>query len=522
MIQNQKLIVAVVVDQMRYDFLENLSQRFNDNGFNKLINDGFNCKNNFFNYVPTVTGPGHSSISTGATPMTHGIIGNNWYNRKKNKSVYCTDDSNYKNIGGDEYTGNKSPMNMLVETFADINKLSNNHTSKTISVGIKDRGSILMGGIHADAAYWYYGKEKAQWISSTYYMQELPKWVKEFNYEDNLEKYLEEWATFYDISTYDNFEFDDNNFEKLFNGKDDSAFPYDTKSLMKHNDCFDMIKETPYGNQMTTDFAIQAIINENLGKRNVTDILTISYSSTDYIGHSFGVASVETQDTYIRLDREIEKLLSFLDDVLGKDQYTLFLTGDHGVLEIPAFLASNGVSAKAISEKELSKKVVNQLNHVLDVEVDNLIEYIDNNQIYLSDQKIDFYGLDKTKVIDEIVKILESFDFIINAFSANYILNTKNLMGYEKLIQNGFHKERSGDIAIILEKNIIFYDGKGTTHGSGYNYDTHVPLIFYGKGIKEGETSERTEITDIAPTISKLLGQQMENSTGNILDFIFE
>ena len=454
--------------------------------------------------------------------MTHGIIGNNWYNRKKNKSVYCTEDSNYKNIGGDEYTGNKSPMNMLVETFADINKLSNNHTSKTISVGIKDRGSILMGGIHADAAYWYYGKEKAQWISSTYYMQELPKWVKEFNYEDNLEKYLEEWATFYDISTYDNFEFDDNNFEKLFNGKDDSAFPYDTKSLMKHNDCFDMIKETPYGNQMTTDFAIQAIINENLGKRNVTDILTISYSSTDYIGHSFGVASVETQDTYIRLDREIEKLLSFLDDVLGKDQYTLFLTGDHGVLEIPAFLASNGVSAKAISEKELSKKVVNQLNHVLDVEVDNLIEYIDNNQIYLSDHKIDFYGLDKIKVIDEIVKILESFDFIINAFSADYILNTKNLMGYEKLIQNGFHKERSGDIAIILEKNIIFYDGKGTTHGSGYNYDTHVPLIFYGKGIKEGETSERTEITDIAPTISKLLGQQMENSTGNILDFIFE
>ncbi len=517
-----KLVVAVVVDQMRYDFLENLSHRFNDNGFNKLINDGFNCKNNFFNYVPTVTGPGHSSISTGSTPMTHGIVGNNWYDRKKNKSVYCTEDINYKNIGGDEYTGNKSPMNMLVETFADINKLSNNHTSKTISVGIKDRGSILMGGIHADAAYWYYGKEKAQWISSTYYMKELPKWVKEFNYEDNLEKYLEEWSTLYDISTYDNFELDNNNFEKLFNGKDNSAFPYDTKSLMKHNDCFDMIKETPYGNQMTTDFAIQAIINENLGKRNVTDVLTISYSSTDYIGHNFGVASVETQDTYIRLDREIEKLLSFLDDELGKNQYTFFLTGDHGVLEIPAFLASNGVSAKAISENELSQKVVKKLNHVLEVKVDNLIEHVDNNQIYLSDHKIDFYGLDKIKVIDEIVKILVSFDFIINAFSADYILNTKNLIGYEKLIQNGFYKERSGDIAIILEQNIIFYDGKGTTHGSGYNYDTHVPLIFFGKGIKEGETSERTEIPDIAPTISKLLGQQMENSTGNILDFIFE
>ncbi len=520
-LEKPKLVVAIVVDQMRYDFLENLSDRYTENGFNRLINEGYNCKSNFFNYVPTVTGPGHSSVSTGSTPMTHGIVGNNWFDRKKNKSVYCTDDSDYDNIGGDDYTGNKSPNNLLVETFADINKL-NNPKAKTISVGIKDRGSILMGGKNADAAYWYYGKEKAQWITSTYYMQNLPTWVENFNQEDNLEKYLNDWVPLNDISTYDNYEIDNNNFEKLFKGKDNSAFPYDTKSLMKHNDCFDMIKETPYGNEMTTDFAIEAIINEELGKRGETDVLTISYSSTDYVGHSFGVASVETQDTYIRLDREIEKLLSFLDNELGENQYTLFLTGDHGVLEIPAFLTRNGVNAMAISENDMKKEVVKQLQSVFNLNVEDIIDDVDNNQIYLSDNEVKNLGLNKNNVIDELIKILESFDFISNAYSAEYIMNSKNLEGYEKLIQNGFHKERSGDVALILKPNVIFYDGKGTTHGSGYNYDTHVPLIFFGSGVKTGETLLTTEIPDIAPTISKLLGQNMKNSTGKSLDFIFD
>ncbi len=516
-----KLVVAIVIDQMRYDFLENLSHRYSDNGFNRLVNDGFNCKNNFYNYVPTVTGPGHSSISTGSTPKTHGIVGNNWYDRERKHSIYCTDDSNYNNVGGDDYSGNKSPNNLLVETFADINKMSNNK-SKTISIAIKDRGSILMGGKKADAAYWYYGKERAQWITSTFYMNQIPDWVKEFNKEDNLEKYLEDWNTLKDISTYENHEIDNNSFEKLFKGKDNSAFPYDTKSLMKHNDCFDMIKETPYGNTMTTDFAIEAIVNENLGKRGVTDVITVGYSSTDYIGHSFGVASVETQDTYIRLDLEIQKLLSFLDKEIGKNEYTLFLTADHGVLEIPAYLSSTGVNAQAVSENDLTNKVVKKLNDVLGIEVKKLIANVDNSQIYLNDEVISEMNLNKSKVVNELVKILESFDFISKAYTADFILGSSELIEYEKLIQNGYHKERSGDIALILKENVIFYNGKGTTHGSGYNYDTHVPLIFYGYGIKKGETLNHTEIPDIAPTISKLLGLEMKNSTGKVLDFIFE
>ncbi len=520
--EKPKLVVAIVVDQMRYDFLENLSNRFTENGFKRLIDYGYNCKNNYFNYVPTVTGPGHSSISTGSTPMTHGVVGNNWYDREKKESIYCANDSDYKHIGGDAYSGNKSPNNLLVDTFADVNKLSNNNDSKTISVAIKDRGSILMGGKTADAAYWYYGKERAQWITSNYYMNELPDWVNNFNNEDNLEKYLEDWVTFEEITNYDNYEIDDNNYEKQFKGKDNSAFPYSIKSLMKHNDCFDMIKETPYGNSMTTDFAIEAIINENLGKSGFTDVLTIGYSSTDYVGHNFGVASVETQDVYIRLDREIAKLLSFLDKEIGENQYTLFLTGDHGVLEIPAFLSDSGVNATAISKEDLTEKALRKLYNVFAIEDEKFIVNVENNQIYLNDERIRELNLDKNIIINELVEILQSFDFITNAYSAEFILNTQNLSGYEKLIQNGFHKERSGDIAFILKPNVIFHDRKGTTHGSGYNYDTHVPLIFYGNGIKNGETLDYTEIPDIAPTISELLGQKMKNSTGKILDFILK
>ena len=520
--EKPKLVVAIVVDQMRYDFLENLSNRFTENGFKRLIDYGYNCKNNYFNYVPTITGPGHSSISTGSTPMTHGVVGNNWYDREKKESIYCANDSDYRHIGGDAYSGNKSPNNLLVDTFADVNKLSNNNDSKTISVAIKDRGSILMGGKTADAAYWYYGKERAQWITSNYYMNELPDWVNNFNNEDNLEKYLEDWVTFEEITNYDNYEIDDNNYEKQFKGKDNSAFPYSIKSLMKHNDCFDMIKETPYGNSMTTDFAIEAIINENLGKSGFTDVLTIGYSSTDYVGHNFGVASVETQDVYIRLDREIAKLLSFLDKEIGENQYTLFLTGDHGVLEIPAFLSDSGVNATAISKEDLTEKALRKLYNVFAIEDEKFIVNVENNQIYLNDERIRELNLDKNIIIDELVEILQSFDFITNAYSAEFILNSQNLSGYEKLIQNGFHKERSGDIAFILKPNVIFHDRKGTTHGSGYNYDTHVPLIFYGNGIKNGETLDYTEIPDIAPTISELLGQKMKNSTGKILDFILK
>lgn len=516
-----KLVVSIVVDQMRFDNLDKYNGSYSDNGFKRLIREGFNLKNNHFNYVPTVTGPGHASISTGSTPKTHGIAGNNWFDKKTRKDVYCTTDLDYENLGGNAYSAKMSPNNLLVETLGDLNRIENDMNSKTISIAIKDRGSILMGGKKANAAYWFYGKDKGEWVSSKYYMQELPDWVNSFNNSGFISTYIREWNTLYDINSYNESRSDDNKFEKSFKGDPSVTFPYDLNKLKDLNDGYDMLKETPFGNSLTTDFAIEAISNEKLGKDQYTDVLTISYSSTDYIGHNFGVDAKETQDAYLRLDLEIERLLNFLDIHVGKNEYTLFLTADHGAAKIPAYLNSIGVKSQNIEEGT----VKNILNDVLfkSFGSNQLISKIMNSQIYLNDNTINSLNLNLDIIEKTIINTLSQLDFIDKVYTSNEIINGNFDSGYELLIQNGYNIPRSGDIIFKLKENVISYGNKGTTHGSGYSYDTHVPLIFFGKKIVQGESNVKTKITDIAPTIAKLLGlKKLSDSTGEVLDFVIK
>ena len=516
-----KLVVSIVVDQMRFDNLDKYNGSYSDNGFKRLIREGFNLKNNHFNYVPTVTGPGHASISTGSTPKTHGIAGNNWFDKKTRKDVYCTTDLDYENLGGNAYSAKMSPNNLLVETLGDLNRIENDMNSKTISIAIKDRGSILMGGKKANAAYWFYGKDKGEWVSSKYYMQELPDWVNSFNNSGFISTYIREWNTLYDINSYNESRSDDNKFEKSFKGDPSVTFPYDLNKLKDLNDGYDMLKETPFGNSLTTDFAIEAISNEKLGKDQFTDFLTISYSSTDYIGHNFGVDAKETQDAYLRLDLEIERLLNFLDSHVGKNEYTLFLTADHGAAKIPAYLNSIGVKSQNIEEGT----VKNILNDVLfkSFGSNQLISKIMNSQIYLNDYTINSLNLNLDIIEKTIINTLSQLDFIDKVYTSNEIINGNFDSGYELLIQNGYNIPRSGDIIFKLKENVISYGNKGTTHGSGYSYDTHVPLIFFGKKIVQGESNVKTKITDIAPTIAKLLGlKKLSDSTGEVLDFVIK
>jgi predicted AlkP superfamily pyrophosphatase or phosphodiesterase len=516
-----KLVVSIVVDQMRFDNLDKYKESYSNNGFNRLIREGFNLKNNHFNYVPTVTGPGHSSISTGSTPKTHGIVGNNWFNKKTQKDVYCTTDLNYENLGGNAYSAKMSPNNLLVNTLGDLNRIENDMNSKTISIAIKDRGSILMGGRKANAAYWFYGKDKGEWVSSKYYMEELPDWVDNFNNSDIVSTYIREWNTLYDINSYKESRSDDNNFEKSFKGHPSVTFPYDLNKLKHLNDGYDMLKETPFGNNLTTDFAIEAISNEKLGKDQFTDVLTISYSSTDYIGHNFGVDAKETQDAYLRLDLEIERLLYFLDSYVGENEYTLFLTADHGASKIPAYLNSIGVKSQNIEEGT----VKNILKDVLfkSYGSNQLISKVMNSQIYLNDEIINSLNLSFNSIEKTIINTLNQLEYIDKVYTSEDIINGNFDSGYELLIQNGYNVLRSGDIIFKLKENVISYGNKGTTHGSGYTYDTHVPLIFFGKKIVQGESNVKTKITDIAPTIAKLLGlKQMSDSTGKVLGFVIK
>lgn len=516
-----KLVVGIVVDQMRYDYLTRFYNKYGDNGFKRMMNAGFNCKNNHYNYVPTYTGPGHASIYTGTTPKYHGIIANNWYDKTIKKSVYCAGDKTVQSVGTQSTAGQMSPRRMKTTTFADENRLFTQLKGKTIGISIKDRGAILPAGHTANAAYWFNGKDEGNFISSTYYMNSLPTWVKNFNASGKASSYLKVWDTFYDINTYTESGSDLNTYEGGFKGKSTATFPYDLATLKDKNRGFDIIKATPYGNSIVADFAIAALDGEQLGKDNITDVLTVSFSSTDYVGHNFGVNSKELEDTYIRLDKDLERIFTALDAKVGKGEYTVFLTSDHGAVEVPAYLQSVNIPAGYFNSKGLKEKLDAFLFKQFGAS--NLIENISNDQIFLDKALIQLLDVNLNTVQNAIVNELITYKDIEKVYSAGTMQTAAFTTGIEKLLQNGYNQKRSGDVIIVKAPAVISYGKTGSTHGSALNYDTHVPLLFYGKGIKKGSTVTKTEITDIAPTLSALLGISFPNGAiGQPLEFVID
>ena len=518
---NPKLVVGIVVDQMRYDYLTRFYNKFSDGGFKRLINEGFNCKNNHYNYVPTYTGPGHTSIYTGTTPKYHGIIGNNWYDKVTKETVYCAGDTTVQSVGTLSKAGQMSPHRMVSTTFADENRLFTQLKGKTIGISVKDRGAILPAGHTANAAYWFNGRDEGSFISSTYYMNDLPEWVTDFNESNAAESYLKVWNTLYDIETYTESGADLNDYENGFRGKETATFPYDLNVLKTDNYGFDILKSTPYGNSIVADFALAAIDGEQLGQDNITDVLTVSFSSTDYVGHNFGVNSKEVEDTYIRLDKDLERLLNVLDEKIGKGNYTLFLTSDHGAVDVPAYLQSVKIPSGYFDSTTFRDSIETFLNKRF--QTSDLIENISNNQIFLNRERIRLLGLNLVEIQEALVNELITFENIYKVYTATTMQTSSFTTGVEELLQNGYNQKRSGDVIMVYDPAVISYGKKGSTHGSALNYDTHVPLLFFGKGIKKGSTLTKTVITDIAPTMSALLGISFPNAaTGKPLEFVID
>lgn len=516
-----KLVVGIVVDQMRYDYLTRFENKFGEGGFKRMINEGFNCKNNHFNYVPTYTGPGHASVYTGTTPKYHGIIANYWYDKESKERVYCAGDSKVQSVGTKANSGQMSPHRMQTTTFGDENRLFTQMRGKTIGIAIKDRGAILPAGHTANAAYWFHGKDEGQWISSTFYMNELPKWVKDFNKEHSVSKYLTTWNTLYDISTYTESGSDLNNFEGGFKGKETATFPYNLDDLKDKNEGYEILKATAFGNNLTTDFALAAIEGEQLGKDDYTDVLALSYSSPDYVGHNFGVNSKEVQDTYLRLDKDLERLLNYLDSHVGENNYTVFLTADHAAIDVPAYLQSVRIPAGYLDFKQTRERFKAFMEETY--KASDLVENISNNQVFLNREKIKALGLNLQNVQEAIVNELIGYKNVDKVYSATTMSTTQFNTGIESLMQMGYNQKRSGDVLIVPDPSFISYSRTGSTHGSGLNHDTHVPLLFFGKGIEKGETLQKTSITDIAPTMSALLGTSFPNgSTGTPLEFVLD
>ncbi|MDX2174642.1 MAG: alkaline phosphatase PafA [Bacteroidota bacterium] len=499
-----KLIVGIVVDQMRNDYIYRYWNRYGNGGFKRLVNDGYYFKNAHYNYIPTFTGPGHSSIYTGTTPRTHGIIANEWYVKNTIKtSMYCTDDSTVKSVGSSSKAGLMSPKNQLTSTIGDELEMTTNKKAKVFGVALKDRSSILPVGHAADGAFWF-DESTGDFITSSWYMNELPDWVKKFNEKKLAKTYLEKgWTTLYYPESYTNSINDDNNYELIPNKQEKPVFPYFYKSYLEKNNV-GIIRSTPYGNSITKDMAIDCLKNEQLGKDEVTDLFCISFSSTDIVAHSYGPRSVEVEDIYLRLDKDIEELLNALDKEVGKNNYTIFLTADHGGADVPNHLKDNKIPAGYLKESTLTKdlKKYFQINYG----DSSLLANVSNEQVFFNDKKIEELKLNKDEIEQKLASYLVTIMGIAEAYPSKILkYNSFENNDYKTLLQNGYNHKLSGNVCFIYNAAWMDFAEKGTTHGAGYNYDTHVPVIFFGNGIKKGSSYNYTTITQIAPTICELM-----------------
>ena len=510
-----KLVVGIVVDQMRYDFLYRYADKYSPGGFKRLMNEGFNCRNNHYDYAPTVTAAGHAAIFTGSIPAINGMIGNEWFNQKTGKLVYCVEDSSVTTVGSDSKAGLMSPKNLLVSTITDQLKIANNFQSKTIGIALKDRGSILPAGHTANAAYWFDSKNGA-WITSTFYMNDLPQWVKDFNALKMPQKYMAEgWKTLLPIEEYTESTGDNQTYEAKLSGEKTPTFPHELAAQAGVN-LLEVIRTTPFGNTLTKDFALAAIQFENLGKSPKTDFLTISFSSPDYVGHAFGPNSIEIEDTYLRLDKDIAEILTSLDNSLGKNNYLVFLSADHGVADVPGFSQSQKLPAGVLDYGETMKEVKSALKSAFGE--GEFIRAEDNSQLYLNANIMEEKKVSYAQIYEIVRKTLLRRDDVADVVDLHNLANS-TLPDYQlNYVKNGFNPRRSGDIALVLNPNWFTGRKQGTTHGSMYSYDTHVPLLFYGWKIKTGETTIRTNISDISPTVADLLNiLEPTGSIGNVI-----
>jgi len=502
-----KLIVGIVVDQMRWDFLYRYQDRYGEGGFKRMLREGFSCENTFINYVPSITAVGHAAIYTGSVPSINGITGNSWIDIASGRSVYCTEDNTVETVGSSSTAGKMSPRNLLSSTISDELKLASNFRSKVIGVSLKDRASILPAGHAADGAFWF-DEKISGFITSSYYMQELPEWVKRFNAQKKPETLIKNgWNTLYPIDTYTNSTADNVIWEDTFAGEEKPVFPHAVDKIYKKDP--GVIRTTPFGNTLTLDFAKAAIEGNNLGQGDFTDFLAINCASTDHIGHKFGPNSIEIEDTYLRLDKDLAEFFTYLDSKIGRGEYLVFLSADHGAAHSFDFLAANKIPGSRID----IKKLVDNLNEALSKQfnTDALVISGTNYFIHYDHKKIDDAGLEFDAVKKASINFLKKMDGIQYAIDIERIGEAPVPEPLKTMIINGYNSKRAGPVMIIPEPGWFSGGKKGTSHGTWNPFDTHIPLVFMGWNITAGTSNKIYHISDIAPTISALLNIQMPN-----------
>ncbi|TDX00712.1 alkaline phosphatase PafA [Dinghuibacter silviterrae] len=514
-IKRPKLVVGIMIDQMRWDYLYRYYDRYPEGGFKRLLNGGFKCENTMIPYIPTYTACGHSCVYTGSVPAVHGMTGNSWFDNDKGREVYCTEDDSVQTVGSTSDEGKESPRNLLATTVTDELRLATNFGSKVIGISFKDRASILPAGHLANAAYWYDHKTGA-FITSTYYQKDLPDWVKAFNAQKLPDAYYKEgWNTVYPLASYTESTADSVAWEGTPFGPDQTHFPYNLSRFVGKN--YGALGTTPFGNSIVEEMCKAALTGENLGKGEHTDFLAVSFSSTDYVGHAFGPNSIEAEDTYLRLDRTLADLLATLDEKVGKGQYLVFLTADHGAAHAAGFLQEHNVPAGTVSLAAWRKGLEDRIEKVFFTP--RLIRDVLNYQVYLNRPLMDSMMLDPRKVENEVVKYLMAQPGVARAFALDRMDNEPLPEVIRTSVENGYFPRRSGDIQVILMPAWMEGFKTGTTHGLWNPYDAHIPLVWFGWGVKPGSLHRTVYMTDIAVTLAAMLHIQMPNgAVGHVIE----
>lgn len=505
-LKRPRLVVGLMVDQMRWDYLIRYADRYGDNGFRRLMREGWNCNRTYINYIPSITAVGHTSVWTGSVPAIHGITGNDFL--LNGTRVYCTADTAVRALGTKTDTDPSachSPHNLLVTTLGDELRLATNFRSRVIGVAIKDRASILPAGHSANAAYWLDYKG-GNFVSSTYYMDKLPKWVVDFNKRQlprhYMQTYLKErgdgthWPLLYPADTYTQSTADLQPWEDDLSRTD--------------------VRYTPYGMTLTFDMARAAIEGEQLGttngNTNAPDMLCLSISSTDMLGHLLGPNSILMEDLYLRLDREVGNFLDYLDATVGKGNYLFFFTADHAAMHNSEFMRQHSLPNGSFPYTRLAQQ---------------LSQEIGCNVSYLNVQ----FLLEDTTLTDKALDWLRRQPEVAYAFRPDCIPDYVPTH-IRTRAANGYCPHRSATIQLIPRSGLL-EDGasaselrqtghirKGTTHSLWVPDDTHIPLIFFGTGVPHGWDNRTHYITDIAATVAALLNiQEPSGCVGETITF---
>lgn len=522
--EKPRLVIGIVVEQLRFDQLERIWNTLPDDGLKRLVNEGTYYRNVSLDYLSTQAGPGYATISTGATPAQHGITSDSWFHPFNDQIIYCVQDPEAAAVGGTFETGLFSPVNLLSSTFADELEMSSCGVSKVYGIGMKEMGAILTAGHAADGAFWY-DDRTGTWMSSNYYGPQLPGWLMDLNAMMMPGQYLNQpWAPLLDPALYPGCQPDSSEMEKGFNGQ--SWFPYDLKKLstngrlLRTERDYSILRETPFADDFTTDLALRLISNEQMGQDDVTDYLAITYSATEQIGHRFGPSSVESSDALVRLDRNISRILGEIDRSLGKKNVLVYFVSAHGISEIPALLAASRIPSGYFRVNQSLQLLRSYLNAIYGT--GDWVRGFFDNQIYLNRPLIEDAKISLGEIQSRVARFMVQFSGIAAAVPTSSFEMSDFSAGLLLKMSNNFSQQRSGDVMIALNPGWVEKTDHVTGHNSPYEYDSHVPLIWFGWTASKSSVTRSVSTRDIAVTLSILCRIPLPNAaSGDPLHELF-